>query len=73
MNETPWLTTEEAARYLKIKPRTLLVWVRAGLVTGHAIGTRRKVWRFLREELDRDLCAGLQSVWLTAASTERPM
>src|SRR5436190_2222029 len=27
-----WLTTQEAAQHLKVKPRTLLVWVRRGKV-----------------------------------------
>lgn len=50
-----WLTTEEAASYLKVRPRMLLVWARSGIVRGHSIGTRRKVWRFLAQELDQCL------------------
>jgi len=49
-----WLTVEEAARHLKIKPRTLLRWARQGKVKGFALsGSRRRVWRFRREDLDR--------------------
>jgi excisionase family DNA binding protein len=48
-----WLTAAEAARYLKIRARTLLLWARQGKVKGHALsGTRRHVWRFRREDLD---------------------
>ena len=48
-----WLTAAEAAQYLKIRARTLLLWVRQGKVKGHALsGTRRHVWRFRREDLD---------------------
>jgi excisionase family DNA binding protein len=48
-----WLTATEAAEYLKVKPRTLLLWVRLGKVPAHKLsGTRRCVWRFLRPELD---------------------
>lgn len=48
-----WLTADEAARYLRVKPRTLLLWVRQGKVKGFALsGTKRHIWRFRREDLD---------------------
>jgi excisionase family DNA binding protein len=48
-----WLTAAEAAQYLKIKVRTLLLWARQGKVKGHVLsGTQRHVWRFRREDLD---------------------
>jgi len=51
-----WLTTQEAAQHLKVKPRTLLVWVRRGKVKSFVLsGTRRRVWRFRREDLDSTL------------------
>jgi excisionase family DNA binding protein len=51
-----WLTAEEAAGYLKAKPRTLLMWVRQGKVKAFALsGTKRKIWRFRREDLDAAL------------------
>ncbi len=53
---TEWLTAEEAAQHLKVKTRTLLVWVRQGKVKGYALsGTRRRVWRFLRSDLNAKL------------------
>jgi hypothetical protein len=30
-NHQTWLTAAEAAAYLKVKPRTLLLWVRQGM------------------------------------------
>jgi excisionase family DNA binding protein len=48
-----WLTAVEAAQYLKIKVRTLLLWVRQGKVKGYALsGTQRRVWRFQQCDLD---------------------
>ena len=53
---TEWLTTTEASAYLKVKPRSLLLWTRQGLIKGYVLaGTRRRVWRFLREDLDASL------------------
>lgn len=51
--QSNWLTANEAAEYLKVKPRTLLQWTREGKVPAHKLsGTQRCVWRFLRAELD---------------------
>lgn len=48
-----WLTVSEAANYLKVRPATLLLWVRRGKIPAHKLsGIRRCVWRFLRSELD---------------------
>jgi excisionase family DNA binding protein len=48
-----WLTATEAAEYLKIRVRTLLLWARQGKVKGYVLsGTQRHVWRFRREDLD---------------------
>jgi excisionase family DNA binding protein len=63
LHQTPqinWLTAIEAAEYLKVKPRTLLQWVRESKVPAHRLsGIRRCKWRFLRHELDAML--GLSS------------
>jgi len=48
-----WLTSEEAALYLKIERRTLLQWVRQGKVRAFILsGTQRHVWRFKSSDLD---------------------
>lgn len=53
-----WLTANEAAAYLKVAPRTLLMWARQGKVNGHVLsGTRRHVWRFRHVDLDGMLTA----------------
>jgi excisionase family DNA binding protein len=53
-----WLTSTEAAAHLKVRPATLLKWVRSGKVPGHRLsGMKRCVWRFLRSELDGMLSA----------------
>ena len=45
-----------AAQYLKVKVRTLLLWVRQGKVRAFALsGTKRRVWRFRRQDLDAAL------------------
>jgi excisionase family DNA binding protein len=51
MNE--WLTATEAAVYLKVQPRTLLLWARQGKIPAHRLsGVQRCIWRFLKRELD---------------------
>jgi excisionase family DNA binding protein len=47
------LTASEAASYLRVKVRTLLLWARQGKVKAYALsGTKRHVWRFRASELD---------------------
>ena len=54
--QSEWLTATEAADYLKVKPRSLLLWVRKGKVPAYALsGTKRRVWRFRKEDLDNAL------------------
>jgi excisionase family DNA binding protein len=53
IHQSEWLTAMEAAAYLKVKVRTLLLWVRQGKVKGFALsGTQRRVWRFRQADLD---------------------
>ena len=55
---SPWLTPKEAAKYLKVKVRTLLMWARAGKVKAYVLsGTLRQSWRFLQVDLDAMLSA----------------
>jgi excisionase family DNA binding protein len=55
---TGWLTTAEAAAYLKVRPRTLLLWVRQGMVQAFALsGTKRCTWRFRQADLDAAVMA----------------
>jgi len=51
-NRTMWLTAAEAAAFLGFKPRTILLWARQGRIKAYALtGTRRRVWRFSRSDL----------------------
>ena len=55
-----WLTGREAAQYLRVNHRTVLLWARQGKIPAHKLsGIRRCVWRFLKPELDAML--GLSS------------
>jgi excisionase family DNA binding protein len=48
-----WLTAGEAASYLKVEPRTLLLWARQQKVKGYVLsGTKRHAWRFRQTDLD---------------------
>ena len=48
-----WLTATEAAQYLRVEPRTLLMWARQGKVKGYVLsGIKRVTWRFRTDDLD---------------------
>jgi excisionase family DNA binding protein len=48
-----WLTAREAAQYLSVEPRTVLLWARQGKLRGFKLsGTKRHVWRFRHCDLD---------------------
>ena len=48
-----WLTTQEAAELLNMKPRTLSLWARQGKVKAYALcGTKRHTWRFCSDDVD---------------------
>lgn len=69
-----WLTAQEAAKYLKVKPRTLLLWVRQGKLQAFALsGTKRHVWRFRKQDLDAALVESpvLPSIPLSVRSERR--
>jgi excisionase family DNA binding protein len=73
--EINWLTASEAATYLKVKPRSLLLWVRQGKMQAYALsGTKRRIWRFRRQDLDNALLSSpvLASVPLTVLRERRP-
>jgi excisionase family DNA binding protein len=54
--QSEWLTATEAASYLRVKPRTILLWARQGHIKGHMLsGTARVTWRFRRSDLDATL------------------
>ncbi len=54
--QSEWLTADEAAKYLKVKTRTLLLWVRQGKLKAFSLsGIKRRVWRFRQQDLDAAL------------------
>ena len=54
--QNEWMTTVEAAAYLRTKPRTLLKWVREGSIKAWPLhGAKRRTWRFRKEDLDAAL------------------
>jgi excisionase family DNA binding protein len=56
--QSDWFTVSEAATYLKVKPRILLLWVRQEKLQAYALsGTKRRIWRFRKEDLDSALLA----------------
>ena len=72
--QSEWLTVAEAANYLKVKPRTLLLWVRQGKLKAFALsGTKRRVWRFRQMDLDAALLESsvLPSIPLSVRSEGR--
>lgn len=55
---TAWLSTREAADYIKTKPRTLQERVRQGKIKAYASsGTSRHVWLFRQIDLDTAILA----------------
>jgi excisionase family DNA binding protein len=66
-----WLTSDEAAQYLKVKRRTLLLWVRQGKLQAFGLsGTKRHVWRFRKQDLDAALLES--AVLLSESPSVRP-
>jgi excisionase family DNA binding protein len=55
---TEWLNAAEAAAYLKVQKRTVLLWVRQKKIRAYALsGIKRRVWRFRKADLDACLLA----------------
>jgi excisionase family DNA binding protein len=72
MNEQLWMTTAEAARYLRIKPATLRDWARTGVVPAHRIpggGT----YRFHARELDQALGLDVEQVARSSGFSDEPL
>jgi excisionase family DNA binding protein len=70
--QSDWLTAVEAAEYLKVKKRSLLLWVREGKIKAYVLsGTKRRVWRFRPEDLDSALFASVIPSASPAVLTER--
>jgi excisionase family DNA binding protein len=67
-DQIEWLTATEAASHLKVKTRTLLLWIRQGKVEGYkSSGANRRVCRFRRSDLDDGLWIVFKSLLKQAA------
>ncbi len=54
--QSEWLTSEEAASYLKVEKKTLLAWVRRGQIKAYRLsGNKRFVYRFRQQDLDASM------------------
>jgi len=50
----PYLDARDAARFLRLSPKTIQTWARTGVIPAHPIGTgSKKYWLFLKSELDK--------------------
>jgi len=49
MSSSRWISLEEAAEHLGIKPTTLYKWLERKQLPGHKVG---RLWKFKIEELD---------------------
>ena len=61
----PLLDSEQAAALMKVHPKTLQRYARAGLVAGLRVG---KLWRFRASDLDRFLPIKVSSEQLSVPS-----
>lgn len=49
---SPYLTVGQAAKYLKVSPKTIAAWRRAGKLRPLLVGKR---WRYTKADLDKVL------------------
>jgi excisionase family DNA binding protein len=61
----PLLDSEQAAALIKVHPKTLQRYARAGLIAGLRVG---KLWRFRASDLDRCLPITVSSKQLSVPS-----
>lgn len=53
-----WMTAVEAAAYLSVAHRTVLLWAKTGRIPAHRLsGAQRITYRFRADELDAHLQA----------------
>jgi excisionase family DNA binding protein len=71
--ETEWLTANEAAQYLKVKPRTLLQWVRERKIPAHRLSGVQAVCMAVSESMNWMLsCVRHPLTLLMGGSNEGP-
>jgi len=55
MNEDRWLSVDEIANYLGIKPPTVYKWIERRKMPSHKVG---RLWKFKIKEIDRWIKSG---------------
>ena len=55
-NNENYISIEEAAEYLGVKPSTIRTWIKAKDMPAHKIGG--KLWKFKRSEIDKWVNSG---------------
>ena len=56
---TTWLNAAEAAVYLRVSHRTVLLWAKTKRIPAHKLsGAARITWRFCADELDAFMSNG---------------
>lgn len=59
-NTDNWISIDEAAEYLGVKPATIRDWIRKGIgIPAHKIG---KQWKFKCKELDEWVNSGKSAI-----------
>lgn len=54
-----WMNAVEAAQYLRVAHRTVLLWAKTGRIPAHRLsGAQRITYRFRADELDAHLQTG---------------
>lgn len=52
LHET-WLTAEEVARFMHVKPKTVRSWIKRGVIKRATMVNRRAGWLIPQSEVDR--------------------
>ncbi len=55
MSEDRWLSVEDIAKHLGIKPETVYMWLSKKKIPGHKVG---RLWKFKKSEVDNWVRSG---------------
>lgn len=58
-NTERWISVEEAAEYLGVKPSTIREWIKKTTIPANKIG---KQWKFKKSELDEWIKSGKSAI-----------
>lgn len=66
LEDERYLTSAEAAEYLGVHRKTLLIWTRTGLVTAYTMPGNRRLRRYRRADLDAAMTREVPSLGASA-------